>query len=67
MDTVKTCYVDSRFRKFGSVSDGDFKFELKEQLDLPGNTVCSVDDMSTPQTWRTIESHKTTGFTLKRN
>ena len=50
-------YVDSRFRTRDSSSDGDFKVDLKEPLDLPGNTVCYVDDISIPQTWRTIESH----------
>ena len=33
MDKVKKAYVDSRFRTFDSVSDTDFKFELKEPLD----------------------------------
>ena len=30
---------------------------MKESLDLPDNTVCYVDDMCIPHTWRTIESH----------
>ena len=34
-----------------------FKFELKEALEIPDNTVCYVDDISIPHTWRTIESH----------
>ena len=34
-----------------------FKFELKEALDLPDNTVCYIDDISIPHTWRTIVSH----------
>ena len=38
-------------------SDSDFKFELKEALDLPGNTVCYIDDISIPHTWGRIESH----------
>ena len=57
MDEIKKVYVDSRFRTTDSLSDSDFKFELKEALDLPDNTVCYVDDISTPHTWRTIESH----------
>ena len=57
MDTTKKAYVDSRFRTRGSNSDSDFKIELKEALDLPCNTVCYVDDISIPHTWRTIESH----------
>ena len=57
MDKIKKAYVDSRFRTHDSNSDSDFKFELKEALDLPDNTVCYIDDISIPHTWRTIESH----------
>ena len=57
MDKIKKAYVDSRFRTRGSNSDGDFKFELKEALGLPDHTVCYIDDISIPHTWRTIESH----------
>ena len=39
----KKAYVDSRFRTRDSNSDSDFKFELKEALDLPDNTVCYID------------------------
>ena len=56
MDKTKKAYVDSRFRTRDSNSDSGFKFEL-EPLDLPDNTVCYVDDISIPHTWRTIESH----------
>ena len=34
MDKVKKVYVDSRFRTNESASNSDFKFELKEALDL---------------------------------
>ena len=57
MYKIRKTYVDSRFRTRDSNSDSDFKFELKEPLDLPDNTVCYVDDISIPHTWRTIESH----------
>ena len=57
MDNIEQTYVESRFRTRDSNSDSDFKFELKEPLDLPDNTVCYVDDISIPHTWRTIESH----------
>ena len=57
MDKVKKVYVDSRFRANDSASNSDFKFELNETLDLPDNTVCYVDDICIPHTWRTIESH----------
>ena len=57
MDKIKKAYVDSRFRIRDSNSDSDFKFESKEALDLPDNTVCYIDDTSIPHTWRTIEPH----------
>ena len=40
--------------------------ELKEPLDLPDNTVCYVDDISIPHTWRTIESHNNKFYTIFR-
>ena len=45
MDKVKKVHVDSRFRTNDSDSNGDFKFELIEALELPGNTVCYVGDI----------------------
>ena len=57
MDKIKKPYVDSRFRISDSNPDSDFKFELKEELDLLDNTVCYIDDISIPHPWRTIESH----------
>ena len=57
MDKVKKVYVDSRFRTNDSDNNSDFKFELIEALELPDNTVCYVDDISIPHTWRTIETY----------
>ena len=57
MDKIKKAYVDSRLRTRDSNPDGGFKFELEEALDLPDNTICYIDDISIPHTWRTIESH----------
>ena len=57
MYKIKKAYVGSRVRTRGSNSDRDFKFELKEPLDLPDNIVCYAGDISMPRTWRTIESH----------
>ena len=62
MDKIKKAYVDSRFRTRDSNSDSDFMFELKEPLDIPDNTVCYVDGISIPRTWRTIESHNNKFF-----
>ena len=58
MDKIKKIYVDSRFRTKDSFSNSDFKFELKESIDLPDNTVCYVDDISIPHSWHTIEQNR---------
>ena len=57
MDKIKKVYIYSRYKSNGSVSNSDFKFELKEGLYLPDNTVCYIDDISIPHTWYTIEGH----------
>ena len=67
MDKIKKAYVDSRFRTRDSNSDSDFKFELKEALDLPDNTVCYIDDISIPHTWRTIETHNNKFYIIFQN
>ena len=40
MDIIKTVYVDSRCKASDFISNSDSEFEMKEGLDLPGNTVC---------------------------
>jgi len=57
MDKIKKVYIDSRYKTNDSVSNSDFKFELKEALDLPDNTVCYIDDICIPHTWYTIEDY----------
>ena len=57
MGKVLKVYIDSHFRTVDSASNSDFKFELKEALELPENTVRDVDDISILHTWRTVESH----------
>ena len=52
MDKVKKVYIDSRYKNNDSESNSDFNFELKESLDLPDNTVCYVDGICIPHTWR---------------
>ena len=54
MDKNKKMYIDSRCKNNDSESNSGFKFELKEGLYLPDNTVCYVDDICIPHTWRTI-------------
>ena len=57
MDKVKKVYIDSRYKTNDSVSNSDFKFELKESLDLPDNTFAFIDDICIPHSWYTIEEY----------
>ena len=57
MYKIKKVYVDSRNKSNDSVRNSDFKFELKEALDLPDNTVCYIGDISIHHTWYTIEEN----------
>ena len=54
MDKIKKVYIDSRYSTSDSNSNSDFKFELKEQIDVPENTVCYIDDISIPHSWYKI-------------
>ena len=67
MDKIKKVYVDSRYKTNGSASNSDFKFESKEPLDLPGYTVCYIDDISIPHTWYTIEDYNNQLYTEATN
>ena len=57
MDKIKKVYVDSRYKTNDRVSSSQFKFELKEGLDLADNTLCYIGDISIPHTWYTIQSN----------
>ena len=57
MDEVKKVYVGSRYKTDDSASNTYFKFEIREALDLGGNAVCYIDDISIPHTWYTIENY----------
>ena len=56
MDKIKKVYIDSRYKTNDSVSNSDFKFEIKgEAPDLPENTICYIDDISIPRSWYSLE------------
>ena len=51
MDKIKKAYVDPTYKTNGSVSNNDFKLELKDALELHENTICYIDDISIPHAW----------------
>ena len=57
MDKIKKMYIDSRYKTSGFISNSDFKFGIKEGLDLSDHTVCYIVDISIPHTWYTIETY----------
>ena len=57
MDTIKNVYIDSRYKTNDSVSNNEFKLEIKEALGLGENTQCYTDDISIPHTFYTIENY----------
>ena len=52
---VKKIYVDSKFKTSDSKSTSDFKFELKESVLLPTNTIAYIDNICIPHSWHSIE------------
>ena len=50
MDQIKEVYIDSRYKTSDSIFNSEFKFGIKEALDLGGYTVCYIDGTSIPHT-----------------
>ena len=57
MDKLTKVYIESRYKTSDSISNSGFKFERKEALDLPENTVWYFGDLSIPHSWYTIEHY----------
>ena len=55
--SIRKIYVDSRFKTADSLSDSNFKFELKESVQLPDKCVCFVDDLVIPHSWYNVEEN----------
>ena len=52
---VKNIYIDSKFKTPDSKSTSDFKFELKETIILPHNSIAYKDKITIPHSWQSIE------------
>ena len=55
--SIRKIYVDSRFKTSYSYSDAQFKFELKESVQLPDKCACFVDDVVIPHSWYNVEEN----------
>jgi hypothetical protein len=52
---INKLFIDSRHKTSDSRSNTDFKFQLKESINLPDNTVAMITDVVIPNTIFTIE------------
>lgn len=52
---IKHVYIDSRFKTKDSQSNSNFKFELKQSIQLPESCVCYIDDIIISHSSYTIE------------
>ena len=55
--SIRKIYVDSRSETSDSYFDAQFKFELKESVQLPDKCVCFVDDVVIPHSWYNVEKN----------
>ena len=53
---VKKIYIDNKFRAPDSKSSSYFKFELKETILLPQNTIAYIDNITIPHSWYSVET-----------
>ena len=54
---VRKIYIDSRFKTSGSKSSSDFYIDLPENISLPNETVCFVDNVVIPNSWKTVDAY----------
>ena len=54
---IRKIYVDSRFKTSDSYCDAQFKFELKETVQLLDKCVVFVDDLVIPHSWYNVEEN----------
>ena len=51
---IKKVYLDSRYKRYDSISNSNCKFELKQPIHLPLKCVAYIDDIQIPHTWYNV-------------
>lgn len=64
---IKKVYIDSRFKTADSLSNSDFRYELKESIQLPVNCTCMIDDILIPHAWYSIEENMNDRLYVRQN
>ena len=52
---VKKIYLDTKFKRYDSISTSNFKIDLPQTIKLPQNCILQVDDINIPRVWYTVE------------
>ena len=55
--TYKKVYVNSQYRVSDSKSTSDFKIELQDTFEIPGNTIMQVHEVAIPNAWYSINTN----------
>ena len=48
-------YVDTRFKTTDSISNSDFKYQLRVPASMPVDTTFCIDEINIPYAWNTVE------------
>ena len=51
---IKKVYLDSRYKRYDSISNSNCKFEVKQPVHLPLKCVAYIDDIQIPHTWYNV-------------
>ena len=54
---IRKLFVDSRFKTSKSASHSDFEYEIPQSVSLPDNTICFLDNIVIPNSWKTIDEN----------
>ena len=54
---IKKVYIDSRFKTNDSYSNSEFKYELRESIQLPDKCCCFIDDVIIPVSWFNVDEN----------
>ena len=49
-------YVDTRFKTTDSISNTDFKYQLRVPASMPANATFCIDEINIPYAWNTVEA-----------
>ena len=61
---IKENYIDATYKSRDSISSSSLKIVLPETISFPDNSAFYLDDVSTPNSWYTVEENVNDGLYL---